>query len=82
MKKDLPKFVYALFDLIANNWSLQRYNSKTDRNVVEDIWWMWENVAIDFVLGLPKSMLGSDSIWVIIDRLTNSMHSVHIHWIS
>ena len=29
---------------------------------------------MDFVVGLPKTTIGFDSIWVIIDRLTKSAH--------
>ena len=29
---------------------------------------------MDFVLGLPKTKLGNDTIWVIVDRLTKSAH--------
>lgn len=28
--------------------------------------WKWENISIDFVVGFPKTMRGSDSIWVIV----------------
>jgi Integrase core domain. len=36
--------------------------------------WKWENIAMDFVVGLPRSQKGYDSIWVIVDRLTKSAH--------
>jgi len=32
--------------------------------------WKWEKVSMDFIIGLPTSVKGYDSIWVIIDRLT------------
>nr|GEW61179.1 transposon Ty3-I Gag-Pol polyprotein [Tanacetum cinerariifolium] len=36
--------------------------------------WKWENVTMDFVTGLPRTLSGYDSIWVIVDRLTKSAH--------
>ena len=36
--------------------------------------WKWEHISMDFVIGLPKTQKGMDSIWVIIDRLTKSAH--------
>ncbi|GJT58527.1 putative reverse transcriptase domain-containing protein, partial [Tanacetum coccineum] len=32
--------------------------------------WKWDNITMDFVMKLPKSSQGYDTIWVIIDRLT------------
>ncbi|GJU57413.1 putative reverse transcriptase domain-containing protein [Tanacetum coccineum] len=34
--------------------------------------WKWDNITIDFVIKLPKSSQGCDTIWVIVDRLTKS----------
>ncbi|GJW72802.1 putative reverse transcriptase domain-containing protein [Tanacetum coccineum] len=34
----------------------------------------WENITMDFVTKLPKTMSGQDTIWVIVDRLTKSAH--------
>ncbi|GKD63056.1 putative reverse transcriptase domain-containing protein [Tanacetum coccineum] len=35
--------------------------------------WKWDNITIDFVTKLPKSLQGYDTIWVIVDRLTKSI---------
>nr|GEV29974.1 putative reverse transcriptase domain, ribonuclease H-like domain, aspartic peptidase domain protein [Tanacetum cinerariifolium] len=34
--------------------------------------WKWDNITMDFVMKLPKSSQGYNTIWVIVDRLTKS----------
>ncbi|GJX25006.1 putative reverse transcriptase domain-containing protein [Tanacetum coccineum] len=34
--------------------------------------WKWDNITMDFVMKLPKTSQGYDTIWVIVDRLTKS----------
>ncbi|GJZ01295.1 putative reverse transcriptase domain-containing protein, partial [Tanacetum coccineum] len=34
--------------------------------------WKWDNITMDFVMKLPRSSQGYDTIWVIVDRLTKS----------
>ena len=36
--------------------------------------WKWEEVTMDFVSRLPKSLEGYDSIWIIVDQMTKSTH--------
>ncbi|GJT59933.1 putative reverse transcriptase domain-containing protein [Tanacetum coccineum] len=36
--------------------------------------WKWERIAMDFVTKLLRNSSGHDTIWVIIDRLTKSVH--------
>jgi hypothetical protein len=36
--------------------------------------WKWEDFSMDFIVGLPRTAKGFDSIWVIIDRLTKIAH--------
>ena len=36
--------------------------------------WKWEDISMDFIVGLPKTSKGFDSTWVIVDRLTKSTH--------
>jgi hypothetical protein len=40
--------------------------------------WKWEEIAIDFIVGLPRTQSGYDSIWVIVDRLTKVAHFIPI----
>ena len=36
--------------------------------------WKWKIIAMDFVVGLPKTLGTFDSIWFVIDILTKSVH--------
>jgi hypothetical protein len=38
----------------------------------------WEEIAMDFIVGLPRTQSGYDSIWVIVDQLTMVAHFIPI----
>ncbi|WVZ76683.1 hypothetical protein U9M48_024636 [Paspalum notatum var. saurae] len=40
--------------------------------------WKWEDIHMDFIVGLPHTQKGYDSIWVIIDRFTKSAHFIPV----
>ena len=40
--------------------------------------WKWEHITMDFVIGLPRTQKGFNSIWVIVDRLTKSAHFLSV----
>jgi hypothetical protein len=40
--------------------------------------WKWDNISMDFVVGLPRTSKGYDSIWVIVDRLTKTAHFLSV----
>ncbi|KAL8094138.1 hypothetical protein AgCh_035848 [Apium graveolens] len=41
--------------------------------------WKWEHIAMDFIVGLPRTKANHDAIWVIVDRLTKSAHFLPIN---
>ncbi|WVZ97494.1 hypothetical protein U9M48_043023 [Paspalum notatum var. saurae] len=41
--------------------------------------WKWEDIHMDFIVGLPRAQKGYDSIWVIIDRFTKSAHFIPVN---
>jgi transposase InsO family protein len=40
--------------------------------------WKWKEVGMDFIVGLPHTQKGYDSIWVIVDRLTKVAHFIPV----
>jgi hypothetical protein len=40
--------------------------------------WKWKNICMDFIVGLPHTSHGYNSIWVIVDRLTKSAHFIPV----
>jgi hypothetical protein len=65
MKRDIAEYV-ALCD------TCQRVKAEHQRLVgllqpLQVPEWKWEEIAMDFIMGLPRTQSGYDSIWVIID---------------
>ncbi|KAA3480493.1 Retrotransposable element Tf2 [Gossypium australe] len=40
--------------------------------------WKWDRITIDFVTGLSLSLRKKDDVWVVVDRLTKSAHSLPV----
>jgi hypothetical protein len=40
--------------------------------------WKWENICMNFIVGLPRTSPGYNSIWVIVDRLTKLAHFIPV----
>jgi hypothetical protein len=40
--------------------------------------WKWEEIAMDFIMGLSRTQSGYDFIWVTVDRLTKVAHFIPV----
>jgi hypothetical protein len=40
--------------------------------------WKWEEISIDFIIGLTTTQSGYDSIWVIIDHFSKVAHFIPV----
>jgi hypothetical protein len=40
--------------------------------------WKWDEIGMDFRVGLPRTRAGYDSIWVVVDRLTKATHFIPV----
>ena len=52
--------------------------SRTLLQVIKIPTWKWEDINMDFVVGLPKTQNQYDSIWVVVDRLTKFAHFIPV----
>jgi hypothetical protein len=41
--------------------------------------WKWEEITMDFIVGLPHTQKGYNSIWVVVDRLTKVAHFIPVN---
>jgi hypothetical protein len=40
--------------------------------------WKWDEIGMNFIVGLPRTQAGYDSIWVIVDCLTKVAHFIPV----
>jgi hypothetical protein len=40
--------------------------------------WKWEEIAMDFIMGLLRTRSGYNPIWVIVDQLTKVAHFIYV----
>jgi hypothetical protein len=68
MKKDIAKFVEQCS-------TCQQVKTHKPLLILK---WKWDEIAIDYILGSPKTPTEEDSIWVVVDHLTKSTHFIPI----
>jgi hypothetical protein len=40
--------------------------------------WKWDEIGMDFIVGLPHTRASYDSIWLVVDRLTKAAHFIPV----
>jgi hypothetical protein len=76
MKKDIAKFVEQCSTCQQVKAKHQRPAGTLKPLLIPK--WKWDEITMDFILGLPKTPTGEDSTWVVVDRLTKSAHFIPI----
>ncbi|XP_055814500.1 uncharacterized protein LOC129884182 [Solanum dulcamara] len=76
MKRDIVEFIVRCLNCQQIKYEHQRPGGVLQRIPITE--WKWERIAMDFVVGLPKTLGKFDSIWVIVDRLTKYAHFIPI----
>ncbi|KAJ4717071.1 Retrotransposon protein, putative, Ty3-gypsy subclass [Melia azedarach] len=77
MKKEIAQFVEQCLTCQQIKAEHQRPSGLLKPLLVPE--WKWERIAMDFVVGLPKTQKGYNAIWVIVDRLTKSAHFIPVN---
>ena len=76
MKKDIVEFVSHCLTCQQIKAEHQRLGGLLQPLPILE--WKWEHISMDFVVGLPKSLQGYASVWVIVDRVTKSAHFLRV----
>nr|GFC48851.1 transposon Ty3-G Gag-Pol polyprotein [Tanacetum cinerariifolium] len=76
MKRDVATFVSKC--LICQQVKIEHQQASGLLHQLDIPVWKWDEISMDFVIGLPQTQRRHDAIWVVVDRLTKSVHFVPI----
>ena len=76
LKHDIVKFITQC--LVCQQVKVEHQQPRGKLQPLSIPEWKWENITMDFVSRLPKSLGGNDAVWVIVDILTKSAHFLPI----
>lgn len=76
MKRDVGDFIARC--LVCQKVKFDRQRTPGELQPLPVPEWKWDSVSMDFVVGLPRSKRGNDSIWVIVDRLTKTARFIPV----
>jgi hypothetical protein len=76
MKRDIVKFVEQCSTCQQMKAEHQRQAGMLKSLLIPKL--KWDEIAMDFILGLPKALTREDSIWIVVDHLMKSAHFIPI----
>ncbi|KAL5580094.1 hypothetical protein UlMin_012536 [Ulmus minor] len=76
MKKEVAEYVAKC--LICQKVKAEHQRPGGELQPLDIPEWKWDQITMDFVVGLPRTAKGHDAIWVVVDRLTKSAHFMSI----
>ena len=76
MKKDVADYVSKC--LTCQKVKAEHRHPAGELQPIELPEWKWDQITMDFVVGLPRTVEGYDAIWVVVDRLTKLAHFIPI----
>ncbi|KAA0047535.1 ty3-gypsy retrotransposon protein [Cucumis melo var. makuwa] len=74
MKREVAEFVSRC--LVCQQVKAPRQKPAGLLQPLSILKWKWENVSMDFITGLPRTLRGFIVIWAVVDKLTKSAHFV------
>ncbi len=76
MKQDIAEFVARCFT--CQQVKAEHQRPAGSLQPLEIPVWKWDSIAMDFLVGLPRTQTGHDAIWVIVDRLSKTAHFIPV----
>ena len=76
MKRDIATFIACCDSCQRIKAEHQKPAGLLQPNKIPE--WKWDEIRMDFIVGLPRSRHGNDAIWVITDRLTKVAHFIPV----
>jgi hypothetical protein len=73
MKRDVAKYV-----ALCDNCQRVKVECQRPTGLLQPLnipQWKWEEISMNFIIGLPTTQSSYDSIWVIVDRFSKVAHS-------
>jgi hypothetical protein len=76
MKRDIAEYISLCYNCQRVKAEHQRPAGLLQPLKIQE--WKWEEIRMDFIVGLPRTQAGYDSIWVIVDCLTKVAHFIPV----